>query len=57
MYGIPKEKGLEAQGVITKISFATLHANGYKNTTMATTISSPTTPKCISKGKNYTEKT
>jgi hypothetical protein len=40
--------------VITEISAATLHANGYKNTEMKTTISSLETPKFISKGKNYT---
>jgi hypothetical protein len=38
--------------VITKISYATLHVNGYINTTMPIEISSPTTLKCISKGKN-----
>jgi hypothetical protein len=40
--------------VITEILSGTLHANGYRNKTMPTTISSPATPKCISKGKNYT---
>jgi len=40
--------------VITEISSATLHANGYKNTAMPTTISSPKALKYISKGKNYT---
>jgi hypothetical protein len=40
--------------VITEISSATLHGNGYKNVTMPTNISSPATPKSISKGKNYT---
>jgi hypothetical protein len=39
---------------ITEISSAILHANGYKNTAMPTTISSPASPKFISKGKNYT---
>jgi hypothetical protein len=38
--------------VITEISSATLHTNGYRNTTMRTTISSPATLKFISKGKN-----
>jgi hypothetical protein len=35
--------------VITEISSAKLHANGYRNTTMLTTISSPAALKCISK--------
>jgi len=38
--------------VVTEISSATLHANGYKNTTMPTKISSPATLKCIQKAKN-----
>jgi hypothetical protein len=40
--------------VITEILSTTLHANGYRNTTMKKKISSPATLKCISKGKNYT---
>jgi hypothetical protein len=55
-FGYTYAPNLTHQGasVITEISSATLHANGYRNTTMPTTISSPAAPKCISKGKNYT---
>jgi hypothetical protein len=35
--------------IITKISSATLHANGYRNAAMPTTISSPAALKCIPK--------
>jgi hypothetical protein len=45
--------GVKRVFVITEISSATLHPNGYRNTTMST-ISSTTALKCNSKGKNYT---
>jgi hypothetical protein len=41
-------------GVITEILSATLHTNGYRNTTIPTTISSHAALKCIQKEKNYT---
>jgi hypothetical protein len=44
----------QGASVIIEIPFATLHTNGYKKIAMPTTISSHTTLKCISKGKNYT---
>jgi hypothetical protein len=55
-FGYTYAPNLTHQGasVITEISSATLHANGYRNTTMPTTISSPATLKCIQKEKNYT---
>ena len=45
--------GVKKVFVITEISSATLHPNGYRNTTMST-ISSTAALKCNSKGKNYT---
>jgi hypothetical protein len=45
--------GVKRVFVITEISSATLHPNGYRNTTMST-ISSTAALKCNSKGKNYT---
>jgi hypothetical protein len=52
-FGYTYSPNLTPQGasVITEKSSATLHANGYKNTSMPTTISPPTTPKCIQKAK------
>jgi hypothetical protein len=44
----------QGTSIITEISSATLHINGYRNTTMETTISSLATLKCIQKEKNYT---
>jgi hypothetical protein len=48
-FGYTYAPNLTHQGasVITEISSATLHANGYRNTTMPTKISSPAAPKCI----------
>jgi hypothetical protein len=40
--------------VITKISSATFHTNGYRNTAMPTSISLPEAMKFIQKEKNYT---
>ena len=55
-FGYTYAPNLTHQGasVITEISSATLHTNGCINTTIPTSISSLATPKCISKGKNYT---
>jgi hypothetical protein len=52
-FGYTYAPNLAHQGasVITEISSATLHANGYRNTIMPTTISSLTTLKCIQKAK------
>jgi hypothetical protein len=52
-FGYTYAPNLTHQGasVITEISSATLHANGYRNTTIPTVISSPVARKCISKGK------
>jgi hypothetical protein len=46
-FGYTYAPNLTHQGasVITEISSATLHANGYRNTTFQTPISSPATPK------------
>jgi hypothetical protein len=44
----------QGEFVITEISSPKCHSNGYRNTTMKTTISSLATPKCISKGKKCT---
>jgi len=41
----------QRESVITTISSATLHTNGYRNTTLPTTVSSPATLKCIQKEK------
>jgi hypothetical protein len=41
----------QGASIITEILFATLHANGYRYTTIPTTIGSPTTLKCIPKEK------
>jgi hypothetical protein len=52
-FGYTYTPNLTHQGayVITEISSETLHANGYRNTTMPTSTSSPAALKCISKGK------
>jgi hypothetical protein len=52
-FGYTYAPNLTHQGafVITEILFTTLHINGYRNTTIPTTISSPTTLKCIPKEK------
>jgi hypothetical protein len=52
-FGYTYAPNLTHQGasVITEILSATLHANGYRNTAMPTTISSPAALKCIPKEK------
>jgi hypothetical protein len=50
-YTYPPNLTHQGAFVITEILSSTLHANGYKNTTMPTKISSPTALKCIQKEK------